>query len=198
MFTGLVEELGHVRSVTPNATGARLEIDAKLVLSDATLGASIAVNGCCLTVVEWDDSHFAVDAVEETLKRTCLGALGAGDPVNLERAVRLEDRLGGHIVQGHVDDVATISGRRPLADGSTAVSFAAPTALLRYIVEKGSITVDGVSLTVAALTDDGFEIALIPHTEAVTTLGLKDAGASVNVEVDVLAKYVERLLQKES
>jgi riboflavin synthase len=198
MFTGLVEELGRIRRIAPNATGARLEIEASTVVEDASLGASIAVNGCCLTVVDHDRGHFAADAVEETLARTCLGRLSAGDPVNLERPVRLADRLGGHLVQGHVDGVAEIIERTGLADGSTRLGFRPPAGLMRYIVEKGSIAIDGVSLTVAGVGPDHFEIAMIPHTESVTTLGLKGIGAAVNVEVDVLAKYVERLMSPDS
>ncbi len=194
MFTGLVEELGRLRALESNATGARLVIEAKTVLDDVALGASISVNGCCLTVVEHDGGTFAADAVEETLRRTSLGGLQAGDPVNLERSVRLADRLGGHMVQGHVDGVGTIRELTPLPDGSTRVGVAAPGELLRYVVEKGSITVDGVSLTVTAVDDGGFEFALIPHSASVTTLGTKILGAPVNLEVDVLAKYVERLL----
>jgi len=198
MFTGIVEELGSVRAVTPNAGGARIEIVAQVVIDDAELGASIAVNGCCLTVVELFGDGWAADAVTETLDRTTLGALTAGDPVNLERPVRLADRLGGHIVQGHVDGVGTLRERAGLPDGSTRMTFAAPANLLRYVVEKGSITVDGISLTVAALDDRGdqttFDVAVIPHTLAVTTLGSKQPSDPVNLEVDVLAKYVERLL----
>jgi riboflavin synthase len=195
MFTGLVEELGTVRAVLGNATGARLEIEATTVLDDAVLGASIAVNGCCLTAVEFGDGWWAADAVEETLRRTCLGALVAGDRVNLERPVRLSDRLGGHIVQGHVDGVGEIAERVKLADGSTRVTVAAPDTVLRYVVEKGSIAVDGVSLTVAGVDDKVFEFALIPHTATVTTLGIKGPGAPVNLEVDLVAKYVERLMR---
>ncbi|MEY3361065.1 MAG: hypothetical protein RL531_784 [Actinomycetota bacterium] len=194
MFTGIVEELGTVRAVEPNEGGARIEIAATAVLADVVLGASIAVNGCCLTVVEFTDSWWAADAVTETLDRTALGSLRAGSPVNLERPVRLEDRLGGHIVQGHVDGVGSLVARDALPDGSTRMRFAAPASLLRYIVEKGSITVDGISLTVASLHADGFDIAVIPHTLSVTTLGPKAPGDPVNLEVDVLAKYVERLL----
>ena len=194
MFTGLVEELGTVRAVIPNATGARLEIEAETVLDDVVLGASIAVNGCCLTAVEFADGWWAADAVEETLNRTCLGALSVGDRVNLERPVRLSDRLGGHIVQGHVDGVGEIAGKTELADGSIRVSVAAADTVLRYVVEKGSITVDGVSLTVAGVDAKTFEFAMIPHTATVTTLGIKGPGAPVNLEVDLVAKYVERLM----
>jgi len=194
MFTGLVEELGTVRAVIPNATGARLEIEAGAVLADAALGSSIAVNGCCLTATELGDGWWGADAVEETLRRTCLGALRTGDRVNRERPVRLADRLGGHIVQGHVDGVGQIAERETLADGSTRVAVAADDTILRYVVEKGSIAVDGVSLTVAGVTDTTFEVALIPHTATVTTLGIKGVGAAVNLEVDLVAKYVERLI----
>ena len=196
MFTGIVEELGTVASVTPVADGARIVIDATTVLADAAIGDSIAVNGCCLTVVELTDGAWAADAVTETLDRTALGALAAGDRVNLERPVRVEDRLGGHIVQGHVDAVGTLVARDALPDGSTWMRFAVPPALLRYVVEKGSITLDGISLTVAAVDDDSgtVDIAVIPHTLAVTTLGPKAPGDPVNIEVDVLAKHVERLL----
>jgi len=194
MFTGIVEELGRVRSVAANAGGARIEIDATTVLEDAAIGASIAVNGCCLTVVELGADYWAADAVVETLTRTNLGALSAGDPGNLERPVRLADRLGGHLVQGHVDATGTVRSRTPEPDGSERFRFAAPDDVLRYVVHKGSITVDGISLTVAAVHDDGFSIAVIPHTLAVTTLGARAVGAPVNLEVDLVAKYVERLL----
>jgi riboflavin synthase len=196
MFTGIVEELGAVKAVIPNEGGARLEINAKQVLEDAELGASIAVNGCCLTVVELLDDGWAADAVTETLDRTSLGSLRTGDPVNLERPVRLADRLGGHLVQGHVDAVGTLQARTALPDGSTRMTVAAPPSVLRYVVEKGSVTVDGISLTVAAVADatGTFDVAVIPHTLAVTTLGVRRTGDAVNLEADVLAKYVERLL----
>jgi riboflavin synthase len=194
MFTGIIEELGTVRAVIPNADGARVEIDAKTVLEDATLGASIAVNGCCLTVVDIGDGWWAADAVVETLRRTTLGELAAGDAVNLERPLRLADRLGGHLVQGHVDGTGTVRARDVQSDGSTRVRFDAPDDVMRYAVHKGSITVDGISLTVAAMRHDGFSVAIIPHTLAVTTLGTRAVGEHVNLECDVLAKYVERLL----
>ena len=194
MFTGIVEELGTVRRIEPDATGARLEFEASVVLEDIHVGGSIAVNGCCLTVVERGETWWAADAVEETLKRTSLGALRAGDSVNLERPVRASDRLSGHIVQGHVDGQGCIGTRMDNPDGSLLVWIQTPPALLRYVVEKGSIAVDGVSLTVVGVNPTGFSVALIPHTRAVTTLGSKRNGDAVNLEVDVLAKYVERLL----
>jgi riboflavin synthase len=186
MFTGIVEELGTVVA----RDGARLRIAARTVLADIELGASIAVNGTCLTVVGWDtgDGWWDADVVDETYARTSLRGLVPGDRVNLERPVRLADRLGGHLVQGHVDGVGTILQPAP------ALRVTCERPLLRYVVEKGSITVDGVSLTVAAVHDDGFEVAIIPHTMEVTTLGHKGTGDPVNLEVDITAKYVERLL----
>ena len=194
MFTGIVEELGTVRAIDVREGGARLEIAARTVLTDAELGSSIAVNGCCLTVVTLGEGAWSADAVTETLRRTTLGSLAPGDPVNLERPVRLADRLGGHIVQGHVDAVGTVRDRCPEGDGSARVVIEAPADVLRYMVHKGSITVDGVSLTVAEVGADWFAVAVIPHTLAVTTLGVRAPGDPVNLEVDVLAKYVERLL----
>jgi riboflavin synthase len=194
VFTGIIEELGSVRVIDRREGGARLEIAASTVLGDARAGDSIAVNGCCLTVVDLGDGWWAADAVIETLERTALGSLERDDPVNLERPLRLSDHLGGHLVQGHVDGVGHVAACSPLADGSTRFTFAAPTDALRYVVEKGSVAVDGISLTVAALGDDSFDVAVIPHTLAVTTLGHKDQGAPVNLEADLIAKYVERLL----
>jgi riboflavin synthase len=194
MFTGIVEELGTVREIHRHDGGARLEIEAATVTADAAVGDSIAVNGCCVTVVERGDRWWAADAVIETLNRTALGALEVGEPVNLERPLRPTDRLGGHLVQGHVDAVGRVDARTPLPDGSTLFTFSAPADVLRYVIEKGSVAVDGISLTVAAMSDQAFDVAVIPHTLAVTALGHKDTGAPVNIEVDLIAKYVERLL----
>jgi riboflavin synthase len=194
MFTGIVEEQGRVRRCTPCEGGAHLVFAAERVLDDARIGDSIAVDGCCLTIVERGADWWACDAVHETLGRTSLGTLKEGDTVNLERSVRLNDRLGGHLVQGHVDGRGRIADWRELPDGSTLVSIDVQPQLLRYVVEKGSIAVDGVSLTVVRASDTTFDVALIPHTKQVTTLGSKRPGDLVNVEVDLLAKYVERLL----
>jgi riboflavin synthase len=184
MYTGIVEELGRVRT----RSGNRIVIEARAVLEDITLGASLSVNGCCLTAVEFGDDWWAADVSDETLLRTCLDALSVGDVVNLERPVRLSDRLGGHVVQGHVDAVGTIVATPP------ELQIRIPQDLMRYVVEKGSVTVDGVSLTVVRPLEDGFTVAVIPHTASVTTLGHTRPGDPVNIEVDVLAKYVERLL----
>jgi riboflavin synthase len=194
MFTGIVEELGTVRAVDRRHDGARVEIEATAVLADAAVGDSIAVDGCCLTVVELGDRWWAADAVSETLDRTALGAITVGEPVNLERPLRASDRLGGHLVQGHVDAVGHVDARTQLPDGSTRFSFSAPPEVLRYVVEKGSVAVDGISLTVTAVDQGTFDVVVIPHTLAVTTLGHKDTGAPVNIEVDLIAKYVDRLL----
>jgi len=195
MFTGLVEEVGTVRSVTPVGDGARVVIEAALVLSDAELGASIAVNGCCLTVVEFDGDSWAADAVPETLERTNIGNLDPGDAVNLERPLAANGRYGGHVVQGHVDATATITSVTELDDGSYRYTFALPPSLAAYVVEKGSVALDGISLTVASVDASSFSIAVIPHTHEVTTLGRRTVGDAVNVEADVLAKYVERLVR---
>ena len=194
MFTGIIEELGRVRAIDRREGGARLEIAATTVVADARAGDSIAVNGCCLTVVDSGDGWWAGDVVIETLERTALGSLEAGEPVNLERPLRMSDQLGGHLVQGHVDAVGHVAAKSPLADGSTRFTFSAPPDVLRYIVRKGSVAIDGISLTVASLGDETFDVAVIPHTLAVTTLGHKEQGAAVNLEADLIAKYVERLL----
>lgn len=190
MFTGIVEELGTVQSRAATSTGATFVFHAPTVTTDAKLGDSIAVNGCCLTVTALDPSAgtWTADAVHETLARTNLAKLGIGERVNFERPVRLADRLGGHLVQGHVDAVGTI------VDPWPNLRVRMPEALTRYVVEKGSITVDGCSLTVVQALDDGFTVAIIPHTAEVTTLGRKKTGDLVNLEVDVMAKYAEKLL----
>ena len=195
MFTGIVEELGEVLGLDTLAEdAARLTLRGPTVCSDARHGDSIAVNGVCLTVVDVTDGAFTADVMKETLDRSALGALAPGSPVNLERAVTMATRLGGHLVQGHVDGVGEIRSRRP-AEHWELVDISLPAELSRYVVEKGSIAVDGVSLTVAALTADSFTVSLIPTTLAATTLGRRAPGDQVNLEVDVLAKHVERLLQ---
>ncbi|MBK7723597.1 MAG: riboflavin synthase [Austwickia sp.] len=193
MFTGIVEELGEVLAVEPAQDSAVLRIRGPRVTSDATHGASIAVNGVCLTVVSVDQDMFTVDVMAQTLNLTCLGGLRPGDRVNLERAMPVNGRFGGHIVQGHADATARILARHP-GERWEVVTLSLPEALSRYVVAQGSITVDGVSLTVSARDASTFQVSLIPTTLELTTLGLKDVGSSVNLEVDVLAKYVERLL----
>jgi riboflavin synthase len=193
MFTGIVEELGEIVAIERGGQSAVLRVRGPLVTSDVTLGASIAVNGVCLTVVEHDGQSFSFDVMAETLNRSSLGSLAAGAVVNLERAMAASTRFGGHIVQGHVDGTARILARRP-GDRSEVVQFTLPPEVSRYVVEKGSITVDGVSLTVSGLTYDTFSVSLIPTTLELTTLGHKSVGDLVNLEVDVIAKYVERLL----
>jgi riboflavin synthase len=185
VFTGIVEELGRFEG----RAGDRFRINARHVLDGARLGDSIAVNGCCLTLVDQGDGWWEADVSDETLGRTNLASLAVGDPVNLERPVRLEDRLGGHMVLGHVDGLGEIVQAAP------DLVVRVPAELMRYVVEKGSIAVDGISLTAFALTEDTFCVAVIPHTAAVTTLGVRRPGDAVNVEVDVLAKHVERLLE---
>jgi riboflavin synthase len=193
MFTGIVRELGRVASIEGGAGGVRLELDAPGTAPAVGLGDSVAVNGCCLTVVATDGGRLAFDAVPETLARTTLGRLQPGDAVNVEPALRAGDALGGHFVQGHVDGVGRVRSAEPEGEG-LRVLVEAPPEILRYCVEKGSITVEGVSLTVAELGDGAFAVALIPHTLAETTLSGLAPGREVNLEVDVLAKYAERLL----
>ncbi len=195
MFTGIIEELGEVLAVESFLDGARLRIRANALIDGARVGESIAVSGVCLTMVSIAAGEFAADLAAETLRRTTLGGLRPGDPVNLERPLRLDDRLGGHIIQGHVDGVGVITAVTPEGDGIW-MEIAPPPPALPYIAEKGSIAMDGISLTVATVLDGGrFAVALIPHTLAVTTLGRRCAGDRVNIEVDILAKYVERLLE---
>lgn len=190
MFTGIVEEVGEVIGIDQVPNAARLSVSGPLVTTDVEHGDSVAVNGVCLTVVDIAGSSFTVDVVHETLQRSSLAKVHIGDRVNLERAMAVGDRLGGHIMQGHVDGTGTYLARDPYG----LTRFALPRSLSRYVVEKGSIAVDGVSLTVASVTDDEFAVALIPTTLEMTNLGTKTPGDPVNLEVDVLAKYVEKLV----
>ncbi len=194
MFTGLVETMGSVVAVRPDPPGVRLVIDAGSVGDGVQLGDSIAVNGCCLTVVEIEGAQLSFDAGSETLSRTNLGRLDNGSPVNLERSLRIGDRLGGHYVSGHIDAVGELHERQDDEDWST-FWFQVPRVVSKHLVGKGSIAVDGVSLTVVSVTEDRFSVALIPHTLEVTTLGRLTVGDPVNLETDLLAKYVERLLE---
>ena len=201
MFTGIVEELGTVESIEDQGDALRLTIRASTVLGDAGLGDSIAVNGCCLTVAARTDETWTADVMQETLDKTGLAGVDPGDRVNLERAVTADKRLGGHIVQGHVDGVGTVVARTP-SEHWELVEVALPAVepaderggLARYLVDKGSVTVDGVSLTVVSTTDTAFTVSLIPETPARTTLGARRPGDQVNLEVDILAKHVEKLL----
>jgi riboflavin synthase len=192
MFTGIVEERGAILDVGPT----RLSVACRAVTTDIEIGASIAVNGVCLTVVERSEGHLGFDLSEETLKRTSFSRLSGGDPVNLERPLTLSSRLGGHLVQGHVDGVGEVTAIERTPDGGAWLRVRAPMAVTRFLVEKGSVCVDGISLTVAALDLDGFSAALIPHTMDVTTLGSVSEGDPVNLEVDMIAKYVDALLER--
>jgi riboflavin synthase len=199
MFTGIVEEMGEVTSIERLGDSVRLAVRGFAVTADARHGDSIAVSGCCLTVVDVDGAVFTADVMQESLDRTSLGGLDVGSPVNLERAVTTQTRLGGHLVQGHVDGTGVVVGREP-SEHWDVVTVSMPADLSRYVAMKGSIAVDGVSLTVSALTDGDqptFAVSLIPTTLELTTLGRKEVGDLVNLEVDMLAKYVERLLQTE-
>lgn len=195
MFTGIVEEMGAVTAVEKTLAGTRLTILAATVLVDLKIGDSLSVNGTCLTVITKNERNFVVEISPETLSVTTLGHLTAGAPVNLERAMKLNERIGGHLVAGHVDGVGTIRSRH---QEGNAIFFTieAPDEILRYCVVKGSVTVDGISLTINDVTDKGFSVAIIPHTAKVTTLGLKQIGDTVNLESDLIGKYVERLLQE--
>jgi riboflavin synthase len=194
MFTGIVEELGRVAAIQALPDNAiRITIEGPTVLSDANLGDSICVNGVCLTVAEQNGDQFTADVMSETINRTTIGDLLAGSQVNLERPVTLATRLGGHLVQGHVDAVGTVSAREH-SENWDVVTITPPKELLKYVVEKGSITIDGTSLTVSAVTDTTFSVSLIPATLEKTTLGIRQVGDRVNLEVDVLAKYVEKLV----
>src|SRR5512143_3572644 len=193
MFTGIVEEMGSVKALRREAGAARLTISASRVLGDTVPGDSICVNGVCLTVVDMTKSDFSADVAVETLKVTNLGELRTGSKVNLERALQLSARIGGHLVSGHVDGVGRIRERREEGNG-WRIFIDAPDEVLRYVIRKGSIAVDGISLTVADVDKAGFSIAIIPHTAKLTTLGFKTPGHTVNLEADIIGKYVERLL----
>ncbi len=194
MFTGIVEEFGTIESIEDQGDAIRLTIASDLTLSDAGLGDSIAVNGCCLTVAERTDTTWTADVMAETLAKTTVGDLAVGDRVNLERAVTAQKRLGGHVVQGHVDAVGEVVSRTP-SEHWEVVEIKMPADLGRYLVDKGSITVDGTSLTVVAAGDTTFTVSLIPETLARTTLGFRAVGDRVNLEVDVIAKHVEKLVR---
>jgi len=192
LFTGIIEEIGTVRRIEHGAKGARLTIQAKTVLEDTRIGDSIATNGVCLTVVSMTGDSFSADVMAESLRRSSLGTLQSGSPVNLERAMAANGRFGGHIVSGHIDGTGTIASQKR-EDNAVWVKIKTPAPLLRYIVEKGSIAIDGVSLTVAAVTDTDFSVSIIPHTGAQTILLGKKPGDPVNLECDVIGKYVEKL-----
>jgi riboflavin synthase len=194
VFTGIVREVGRVASIDGDGDGIRLEVEAPATAGLTAVGDSVSISGCCLTAVAVADGHVAFDAVPETVARTSLPRLALGSRVNVEPALRAGDPLGGHYVQGHVDGVGAVRSAEADDDGRR-VWFDAPPELLRYLVEKGSVAVDGTSLTVAGLDERGFSVALVPHTLAVTTLGELAPGDPVNLEADVLAKYVERLLE---
>lgn len=193
MFTGIIEEIGTVRRIERGAAGARLTMAAKTVLEGTKLGDSIATNGVCLTVVSMTADSFSADVMAETLRRSSLGALQSGSPVNLERAMPANGRFGGHIVSGHIDGTGTVASQKR-EDNAVWVTVRTPTPLLRYIVEKGSIAIDGVSLTVAAVDETSFSVSIIPHTGAQTILLGKKPGETVNLECDMIGKYVEKLL----
>ena len=195
MFTGLVEELGKVTNITRTSQSVRITIGADKVLTDVKIGDSIAVNGTCLTAVDYNTKSFTADVMPETVNRTVLATLKPGDIVNLERCLKVGDRLGGHIVSGHVDGVGTITAKQR-NDIAIIVTITASPHLLRYIIPKGSIAVDGTSLTVVEVGPDWFTVSLIPHTAGLTTVGLKSSGQPVNLEVDIIGKYVERLLRQ--
>ena len=195
MFTGIVEEIGVVKALESSLAGTRLAILASTVMETLTVGASVSVNGACLTVVAVGDREFSAEVSRETLSVTALGRLITSAPVNLERALKINERIDGHLVSGHVDGVGTVTSRRQ--EGNAIVlRIEAPKEVLRYCVPKGSITVDGASLTINELNDRSFSVAIIPHTAKMTTLGVKQAGEAVNLEADLIGKYVERLLQE--
>ena len=194
MFSGIVEEMGALKAIEKSLGGARMSILASAVLQDLKIGESVSVSGTCLTVTGIDGQDFSVDVSSETLNRTTLGSAIAGAPVNLERAMKLNERIGGHLVTGHIDGIGVVRGRQQ--DGNSVhITIEAPPEILRYCVQKGSITVDGISLTINVVAEKFFSVAIIPHTAQVTTMGLKQPDDSVNLETDLIGKYVERLLQ---
>ncbi|WP_196604299.1 riboflavin synthase [Pectinatus haikarae] len=193
MFTGIIEEVGHISGIKNGASSVRLTIAAKKILTDVGIGDSIAVNGTCLTVTQYTDKSFSADVMPESVRKTSLGELKQGSLVNLERALKVGSRLGGHIVSGHIDGTGTIIEKKP-EDNAVIVTISADKGLLRYIVKKGSVTIDGISLTVVDADYAEFSVSLIPHTASITTIGQKNTGASVNIETDILGKYVEKML----
>lgn len=195
MFTGIIEELGTVQVLKRGSNSSQISIQASKVLEDVKLSDSIAINGVCLTVTSFDREHFTADMMAETLAKTNLKELGNGQKVNLERAARLGDRMGGHLVQGHVDAVGTIV-EQEIIDIAKVLKIKAPQEMLDYIVAKGSIAIDGISLTVVSLLDDSFTVSIIPHTAGMTTLGFKKPGDTVNLEADIIGRYVEKLLKR--
>lgn len=197
MFTGIVEEMGAITVMNRSLSGAKLTILASTVMSDLKIGDSVSVNGICLTVVSRSERDFSVEVSPETLSVTTLGGFAVGMPVNLERAMKLNERIGGHLVAGHVDGVGRIRSRQQDAN-AIVLSIDAPPEILRYCVAKGSVTVDGISLTINSISEQGFTVAIIPHTAKVTILGLKQVNDTVNLESDLIGKYVERLLQERS
>ena len=196
MFTGIVEELGNISQIKKTDTGKQFTITAKAIMDDLKVGDSVSVNGVCLTVTTYDENSFNLDLVKETLKKSNLGNLKKENSVNLERAITLSTRLGGHILQGHVETVGVIMDKVPSGNGAT-LSVGIDPGFMRYCISKGSIALDGVSLTIASMSENIIKIALIPHTLEMTTLGLKDVGDSLNIETDIIGKYIERLMSFE-
>lgn len=194
MFTGIIEALGRIAALEPLESGRRLTVEAQLTGGGLELGESIAINGACMTVVSWTDTSFACDVSAESLRRTTLGNLAIGDPVNLERSMRLGDRIGGHLVSGHIDGTATVESIEPEGE-SSIYTFEMAADLARGTIEKGSIAIDGISLTCFHCGSDSIDVAVIPHTMQVTTLGVRKPGDAVNVELDLIGKYVARLME---
>lgn len=193
MFTGIIEEVGRILQIHSGAASIRLTVSAQKILEDVRIGDSIAVNGTCLTVTEHTDKSFSADVMPESVRKTSLRELKTGSPVNLERALQLSSRLGGHIVSGHIDGTGEILNKKP-EDNAIIVTIGAGRELLRYIVKKGSVAIDGISLTVVDADNEKFSVSLIPHTASITTIGQKRNGAAVNIETDIIGKYIEKLL----